>query len=219
MAAMLSIQGEIMKDKILIVAMSCATFILGIVAASYAVTSGPGGVARLSLGNFNFEIKINEVDLNGLLKRKSYDQERVKTAYGLYEIDSELINAIAKLDYDTRFSQELRGLRDRFIGPFNAPDVNVEIKFNESLEESNAQVCPDSIFYEKRVNIALSDLSNMYPVDKAGLPIIHGCPTPQGKPQPIVVSSALGKKLLKQDELPDSLLAVAKVLPNYVIVK
>ena len=208
-----------MNNKISIVAISCITFMLGIAATSYAVTSGPGGIARLSLGSFNFEIKINEIDLDSLLEKKSYGKERVKAAYGLYEIDFELIDAIAKLNYDTWFSQQLRGLRDRFIGPFNAPDVNVEIKFSESLEESNAQVCPDSIFYEKRVNIALSDLSNMYPVDKAGLPIIHGCPTPQGKPQRIVVSSALGKKLLKQDELPDSLPAIAKVLPSYAIVK
>jgi hypothetical protein len=209
-----------MNTKIWIALISSLTFGLGIAAASYAVTSGLGGQAKLKLGEFSYEIQINEADLPSLLEKRSDDnsiKEEVKRIYSLYELDSDLVKYISKLKYKESFSEDLRKLRDKLIGPFNAPDINVEVKFSDALDASKAQVCPDSIFYQERVNIALADFSNMYPVDEADVAIIHGCPTPNGMPEPITISTELGKKLLNQDVLPVSISAVAKVLPSYIV--
>lgn len=211
-----------MNPRVLVAIISLLTFSLGIVVTSYAVTSGPGGKAKLSLGKFSFEIQINETDLPKLLASKSTDstiKELVKSTYDLYEINSDLITEISKLNYQEPFSEDLRALRDKFIGPFNAPDLKVEITFSDSLDVNKAQVCPDSLFYQQRINIALADFSNMDSIDNADVALIFGCPTPKGTPQPITISRKLGQKLLKNTTLPDSISAVAKVLPSYVIVK
>lgn len=211
-----------MATKIWIALISSITFGLGIAIASYAITSGPGGQAKLKLGQFSFEIAINEADLPALLAEKSGDnaiKQEVKRIFDLYELDTDLATKISTLNYQQPFSENLRKMRDRFVGPFNAPDVSVEVKFSDTIKANHAKVCPDSVFYRERINIALSDFSNMYPVDDAGIAIIHGCPTPNGMPQPITISTELGKKLLQQEDLPPSITAVAKVLPSYVVVK
>ena len=211
-----------MKGKIWLAVISGITFALGITLASYAVTSSSGGVAKVSAGGFSFEIQINEIDLEKIIKNKRDDagvKEIAKETFGLYEIDSDLVKEISTLAYDIEFSGHLRELRDRFIGPFNAPDINVEVSFKNTISSKEAEVCPDSIFYRNRINIALSDFSNMDSIDQANIAIVHGCPTPHGKPVPIVISSDLGKKLLGTEQLPNTLTAVAKVLPSYVISK
>ena len=211
-----------MKEKIWIGLFMCLTFALGILVASYAVTRGPGGQAKLVLGNFSYEITINEIDLPSLISNSKDNDAIRKTAmrsFSLYDIDGNLIQAISKLSYDNAFSHELRRLRDRFVGPFNAPEVNVEVKFDGGLNESKAQVCPDSVFYKERVNIALSDFSKMMPIEDAGIALSFGCPPPQDGPEPIIISDVIGKKLLNSNQLPESISAVAKVLPSYVIIQ
>lgn len=211
-----------MNAKIGMALIFAVAFILGIAAASYAVTSGPGGRAKIKAGDFSFEIQINDVDLQALLKNRSDSsalKEEVKKTFKLYDIDGQLITAIAQLDYRSPFSEDLRNLRDRFVGPFNAPDMDVDVRFSDTMDEDKAQVCPSSVFYQERINIALTDFSNMYPIDEANVAIVHGCPTPEGTPEPIIISTELGKKLLNQESLPESIRAVAKVLPSYVIVK
>ncbi|MDH5388577.1 MAG: hypothetical protein OEY06_09015 [Gammaproteobacteria bacterium] len=210
-----------MSAKIWITLISSVTFGLGVGVASYAVTSGPGGHAKLKIGEFEFEIQINEANIPALLESRASDEsikEEAKRIYGLYEVDSDLITKISSLNYKDTFSEGLRKIRNKFIGPFNAPDIQVKIKFSDSLKINHAQVCPDSDFYKNRINVALSDFSNMYPVDDAGVAIIHGCPTPSGMPELVIISTELGKKLLNKSSLPTSIDAVAKVLPSYVIV-
>jgi len=209
------------STKIWMVLVSSLTFILGVSVASYAVTSGPGGLAKVKIGELSFEIQINDADIPSLLQKNKENnsiKEEAKRVFGLYEFDSKLIKDISMLSYQDPISEDLRRLRDKFIGPFNAPDISVEVKFSDSLDIDKAKVCPDSVFYQQRVNVALSDFSNMYPVDEADVAIIYGCPTPIGMPEPITISTELGKKLLNQDVLPASIPAIAKVLPSYVIV-
>ena len=209
-------------NKVLIVIVSGITFIIGLWISSQAVTSGPGGQAKLSLGDFKYEIIINDIDISEFLQENSNDEtikEKAKEIFKLYEIDTPLITAIRELNYDNTFSKDLRNLRDTFVGPFHAPDIKVEVKFSNDLDSFKAKVCPQGPFYRQRVNIALADFSNMYPIDDAGIAIVHGCPTPESNPKPIVISYEMGKKLFDMDDLPDSISAVARVLPNYVIIQ
>jgi hypothetical protein len=208
------------KEKVLLVLLPLVAFVLGIGISTYAITSGPGGSAKLEVGGSKFELVVNQIDYQKLFSDKA-DDEAVKSAaaaaFHLYEMDDRLIQEISRLDYGQSFSRSLRQLRDRFVGPFNAPDKEVKVSFRSGMPKNLAEVCPSSDFYRNRINIATS--VSMVSIDDAGVAAIHGCSNGSGPIENIVVSEEVWKELSgnsQQSGIPIN--AVAKVLPSYVIV-
>lgn len=210
-----------MKEKIWILVISAAAFLVGIGITAYVLTSGPGGQAKLELAGNKFEIQINEVDFEKLFNNPKHQETAkmsAKKILRLYEIDEELIKELESISYDTAFSKSLRDMRDRFKGPFNAPDKKIVLSFSDSIDSNRAEVCPDSDFYNNRINIALADFTHMYPIENAGIARAFGCPPAANKPEEIVISKTVGQRLLGVKNLPPSIQAVAKGLPSYVII-
>jgi hypothetical protein len=209
-----------MREKILILIISLVTFLVGVGITSYVLSSGPGGEASIKLAGNEFKIKITEVNFEKLFRDEKYKDEAkmfAKKVFDLNDLDGGLITKLASVSYDCPFSKQLRDMRDRFQGPFNAPDKKVILTFSDNIDTNRAEVCPDSDFYKNRINIALHDLSHMYPVDNADIARPFGCPSPANEPEKIVISKKLGTQLLRTEKLPKHLEAVAKVLPSYVI--
>ena len=80
-----------MKNSLYLLAVSAVTFTLGVAIATYSITSGPGGTAKVNVGSFNLELHINDVDFDKLFADERYDDEaqlKAKDAFDLYELES-----------------------------------------------------------------------------------------------------------------------------------
>ncbi|MEJ2552798.1 MAG: hypothetical protein P8079_02000 [Gammaproteobacteria bacterium] len=211
-----------MKGKVLIGIITLAAFAIGVMTTTYALTSGPGGTAKLEIGGYRFEMAINDIDYAKLFQEKANDPAvkiLAEKSFGLYELDHKLITRIADSDYDSDFSKELREVRDRMQGAFNAPDKEVKVQFDERIPLDKAEVCPGSDFYNNRINIASSDFSSMISIDDAGIAAIHGCPVGAGQKERIVVNVNVAKTLLGQaDSSVTEMAAIARALPSYVVI-
>ena len=138
-----------MNEKIWVLVISVAAFVVGVGITAFVLTSGPGGQAKLELAGNKFEIQINEVDFEKLLNNPKYQEVAkisAKKIPKLHEMDEKLIKELESISYNTAFSRSLRDKRDRFKGPFNAPDKKVILSFSDSLDSDRAEVCPDSDF-------------------------------------------------------------------------
>lgn len=214
-----------MKDQALVTVISPCAFLLGMMITVYAVTSSSGGSAKLEVLGNGFEIKNNDVDFEKLFSDDKYKETAKEAAlkiFGLYELNENesneaLISKIESLSHDGKFAKRLLEMRDQFKGPFNSPDQEVTLVFNDSIPKDKAEVCPDSDFYKKRLNIALSDFSKMAPIDNASVMALHGCPIQNGTKERIVVNTEVGK-LLGIDHSTTPIDAVARVLPSFIII-
>ncbi len=202
---------------------SCITFILGVTITTFSVTSGPGGTAKVKIGKSSFEIQVNDVNFKQLFNNSQYS-DRAKAmamqSFNMYEIGPRLITAIRNTSYSDEFARSLREILERMEGPFNAPDKEVILIFNDHLDRDKAEVCPNSDFYRKKLNVALSDYSRMTSIPDAGIALIHGCPPKEGERERVVISEEQGRSLLniKGDSLPSEIEAIVKPLPSYLVV-
>lgn len=206
------------------VIISCITFIFGVAITTYTVTHGPGGTAKIHVGDAYFEIKVNDVNFKELFDNPKYIETAKAMAmrsFNLYEIGPKLIEAIRNTDYNDAFSRSLREMGEHMVGPFNAPDKKVVVIFSNNIDRDKAEVCPDSDFYKKGLNIALSDLSSMTYIHDAGLTMIHGCPPKEGEMERVVISEEQGRTLLniKEDNLPSRIDAIVKPILSHRVVE
>lgn len=195
--------------------MALLVVLTGIWLMSKYVTNGQAGHVAMKAFGVEFSSSLEQEDLHGMLKERSNDVETralVKSVFGLYELDNNLLAAIKKQKYTTEFSRQLRQMRDHMIGPFNPPEVSIQLIFSDDMTDARAKVCSDSIFLNQSVNISTPDRKHMYSIENANELLIYDCPAANRKPETMVVASEFGSRLLKTDKPPPSINAIAKPL-------
>lgn len=215
-----------MKEQTLITVITSFVVLFAMMIAVYAGTSNSGGSAKFQFLGSDFEFTNNEVNFDELFKNEKYKKiakDAAMKEFGLYEFNENeaneaLITKIESLRYDSKFAKRLIDMRDRFIGPFKAPDIEATLVFDEDIPKDKAVVCPQGNLYNKLIGTALiSDPKKMGPMLNASMMATFGCPVPDGEKETITVNPEVAKKFGIAD-LTAPVDAVAKALPSYIVI-
>jgi len=182
-------------------------FVLGVIVTENSVTRGPGGRAILKFGkDFGFSIEVNEVNFVELFRQKA---NRLL-----------ILEEIEKLPYDDVLSDWVRRLSVELRGPFDYPEQPVSVTFKDNYPVNTAEVCPSGPLYNKMIILVPDGEGGMVKIDNASKQRLIGCANASDttKPQPVVISASKGRELLRRDQLPETVQAIARPFPPVIYV-
>ncbi len=204
------------------------TFLLTTILMVLLTTAGKQGHFHMTFPGGVIDYKINRIHLESLLTKRQHDpgtRVMVKQLFSLYDMDDELMNAIENLPYNNRYAKLIRRLRDTELGPFDAPQVPVELSFSANLKPYSADVCPDSDFRDKGMNIVVADRTEMKMINHVtanNLISMSDCPVKDklasNLPERVIVSQKFAESLFDTSALPSSVTATARAVSGQIII-
>ncbi len=216
------------NSKLPLLVVAAGTFLVTTIFIMLIASAGQQGKFELKFGSFEFIHQFDNSNIKELLSEKKNDPPTklmAKQVFSLHELDTSLMAEIESLPYYHPLSKQLRTLRDKELGPFDAPQVPVELSFSPDIEHLSADVCPDSDFRDKSMNILVSDKTQMQMinhVDSHNMLSMADCPVKDkiaaNEPERIIVSQKFAESLLDTDALPLSVTAIAREVSGLIII-